>query len=132
MPGVCSAFPSAVCARCSASIVRHNAKDHAAIAPRLRDELLNGEIFCSLREAQIVIEGWRRHYNQERPHLSLGYKPPAYEMVVPSRPAVPSPLVGVAPTAPLFAAAEVIRRSNRGATNASRSAWFIQRVVAIV
>ena len=35
---------------------------------RLRDELLNGEIFCSLREAQIVIEGWRRHYNQERLH----------------------------------------------------------------
>lgn len=68
---------------------------------RLRDELLNGEIFCSLREAQIVIEGWRHHYNQERPHSSLGYKPPAYETVVPSRPAVPSPLVGAAPTAPL-------------------------------
>jgi putative transposase len=68
---------------------------------RLRDELLNGEIFCSLREAQIVIEQWRRHYNQERPHSSLGYKPPAYETVVPARPAVPSPLVGAAPTAPL-------------------------------
>ena len=35
---------------------------------RLRDELLNGEIFCTLREAQIVIEAWRHHYNQERPH----------------------------------------------------------------
>jgi putative transposase len=68
---------------------------------RLRDELLNGEIFCSLREAQIVIEQWRRHYNQERPHSSLGYKPPAYETVVPARPAVSSPLVGAAPTAPL-------------------------------
>jgi putative transposase len=68
---------------------------------RLRDELLNGEIFCSLREAQIVIEQWRRHYNQERPHSSLGYKPPAYETVVPARPAVPSPLVGAAPTAPI-------------------------------
>jgi putative transposase len=39
---------------------------------RLRDELLNGEIFYSLREAQIVIESWRRHYNTIRPH----YIPP--------------------------------------------------------
>ena len=41
---------------------------------RLRDELLNGEIFYSLREAQIVIESWRRHYNTVRPHASLGYQ----------------------------------------------------------
>lgn len=68
---------------------------------RLRDELLNGEIFCSLREAQIIIEQWRRHYNQERPHSSLGYKPPAPEAVVSPTPALPSPLVGAAPTAPL-------------------------------
>ena len=68
---------------------------------RLRDELLNGEIFCSLREAQIIIEQWRRHYNQERPHSSLAYKPPAPEVVVPPTPALPSPLVGAAPTAPL-------------------------------
>ena len=40
---------------------------------RLRDELLNGEIFYTLREAQIVIESWRRHYNTIRPHASLGY-----------------------------------------------------------
>jgi len=46
---------------------------------RLRDELLNGEIFYSLREAQIVIESWRRHYNTIRPHASLGFKPPAPE-----------------------------------------------------
>jgi len=39
---------------------------------RLRDELLNGGIFYSLREAQIVIESWRRHYNAVRPHQSLG------------------------------------------------------------
>jgi hypothetical protein len=38
---------------------------------RLRDELLNGEIFYTLREAQIVIESWRRHYNAIRPHTSL-------------------------------------------------------------
>jgi len=40
---------------------------------RLRDELLSGEIFYSLREAQIVIESWGRHYNAMRPHASLGY-----------------------------------------------------------
>ncbi len=44
---------------------------------RLRDELLDGEVFYSLREAEIVIESWRRHYNTVRPHGSLGYKPPA-------------------------------------------------------
>ena len=68
---------------------------------RLRDELLNGEIFCSLREARVVIEQWRRHYNQARPHSSLGYKPPAPEAVIPRPPALPSPLVSAAPTAPL-------------------------------
>src|SRR5262249_28108279 len=50
---------------------------------RLRDELLNGEIFYTLQEAQIVIENWRRHYNTIRPHASLGYKPPAPELFVP-------------------------------------------------
>jgi len=44
---------------------------------KLRDELLNGEIFCSLREAQVVIEKWRTHYNTKRPHSALGYRPPA-------------------------------------------------------
>jgi transposase InsO family protein len=43
----------------------------------LRDELLNGEIFYSLNEARIVIERWRREYNEVRPHSSLGYRPPA-------------------------------------------------------
>jgi putative transposase len=42
-----------------------------------RDELLNGELFYSLAEARIVIESWRQHYNTQRPHSSLGYKPPA-------------------------------------------------------
>ena len=41
---------------------------------RLRDELLNGEMFYTLREAQVVIESWRRHYNRMRPHASLGYR----------------------------------------------------------
>jgi putative transposase len=44
---------------------------------KLRDELLNGEIFYSLKEAQIVIEQWCNHYNTIRPHSSLGYRPPA-------------------------------------------------------
>jgi putative transposase len=51
---------------------------------RLRDELLDGEIFYSLKEAKIVIESWRRHYNTMRPHGSLGYKPPAPEVFVPA------------------------------------------------
>src|SRR5208283_1988791 len=68
---------------------------------RLRDELLDGEIFYTLREAKVVIESWRRHYNTERPHGSLGYKPPAPEVFIPafaaraasqSRPAAPPAL----------------------------------------
>jgi transposase InsO family protein len=68
---------------------------------RLRDELLNGEIFYSLREAQIVIESWRRHYNAVRPHASLGYRAPAPEVIVPTIAAWPSAPVGPAPTAML-------------------------------
>ena len=51
---------------------------------RLRDELLDGEIFYSLAEAKIVVESWRRHFNTVRPHGSLGYKPPAPEVFVPA------------------------------------------------
>jgi putative transposase len=50
---------------------------------KLRDELLNGEIFTTLREAQVLIERWRRHYNTVRPHSSLGYRPPAPETILP-------------------------------------------------
>ena len=49
---------------------------------RFRDEFLNGEIFYSLREAQILIEEWRKHYNTKRPHSALGYRPPAPETIV--------------------------------------------------
>jgi len=68
---------------------------------RLRDELIDGEIFYTLAEAKIVIESWRRHFNTVRPHGSLGYKPPAPEVFVPamtaraaalSRPATPPAL----------------------------------------
>ena len=50
---------------------------------RFRNELLDGEIFYTLREAQILIERWRRHYNTVRPHSALGYRPPAPESIVP-------------------------------------------------
>ena len=59
---------------------------------RLRDELLDGEIFYSLREAQIIIESWRRHYNTVRPHASLGYRPPAPEVFVPAFATAPAVL----------------------------------------
>ena len=48
---------------------------------KLRDELLNGEIFYSLKEAQVIIEQWRKHYNTKRPHSSLGYRPPAPQAI---------------------------------------------------
>ena len=44
---------------------------------KLRDELLNTEIFHTLKEAKVLIERWRQHYNTIRPHSSLGYRPPA-------------------------------------------------------
>jgi transposase InsO family protein len=50
---------------------------------KLRDELLNGEIFYTVREAKVLIEQWRRHYNTKRPHSSLGYRAPAPEAIAP-------------------------------------------------
>lgn len=50
---------------------------------KLRDELLNGEIFFSLAEAQVIIEAWRRHFNAIRPHSALKYRPPAPEATIP-------------------------------------------------
>jgi putative transposase len=61
---------------------------------KLRDELLDGEIFYSLAEARTVIETWRQHYNTRRPHSSLGYRPPAPEVVQ-----WPAPPTGSAPPA---------------------------------
>jgi putative transposase len=49
---------------------------------KLRDELLNGEVFYTLKEAQILIERWRREYNTARPHSALGYRPPAPEAML--------------------------------------------------
>jgi len=53
---------------------------------KLRDELLNVEIFDTLLEAQVLVERWRRHYNVVRPHSSLGYRPPAPEARQPGAP----------------------------------------------
>ena len=71
---------------------------------RLRDELLDGEIFYSLREAQIIIESWRRHFNTVRPHASLGYRPPAPEVFVPAFAAGPAALTRPAPPTTLMLA----------------------------
>jgi putative transposase len=49
---------------------------------KLRDELLNGEIFYTLTEAQVMIERWRQHYNTIRPHSALGYRPPAPKAIL--------------------------------------------------
>jgi transposase InsO family protein len=50
---------------------------------RLRDELLNGEVFDTVLEAQVLCDQWRRHYNAVRPHSSLGYRPPTPEAITP-------------------------------------------------
>jgi len=53
---------------------------------KLRDELLNREIFTTLTEARVLIEEWRREYNpskKDRPHSALGYKSPAPEVIIP-------------------------------------------------
>ena len=62
---------------------------------KLRDELLNGEIFYTLREAKVLIERWREHYNRVRPHSSLGYCPPTPEAIL-----VTGDLGGSAPEPP--------------------------------
>jgi len=49
---------------------------------KLRDELLNREIFTTLTEARVLIEEWRREYNGVRPHSSFGYRPPAPKAIL--------------------------------------------------
>jgi transposase InsO family protein len=53
---------------------------------KLRDELLDAEVFHTLAEARVLIEQWRRHYNTQRPHSALGYRPPAPEVLPPMMP----------------------------------------------
>ena len=63
-----------------------------------RDEFLNGEILCSMKERRVLAERWRKHYNTVRPHSSLGYRPPAPEVLLwPPRPAT---LKGAVPATP--------------------------------
>ena len=71
---------------------------------RLRDELLDGEIFYSLRGSQVIIESWRRHYKTLRPHCSIGYKPPAPEVFVPAFAAWPAAQPRPTPPAMLMVA----------------------------
>ena len=67
---------------------------------KLRDELLDGEIFYTLREAKVLIEQWRRHYNTVRPHSALGYRLPAPEALAPPAGSVPlGPLAPLRPPA---------------------------------
>ena len=66
---------------------------------KLKDEFIDREIFYSLREAQVLIEQWRREYNTVRPHSALGYRPPAPEAIRPepwflARPALVGPPSG--------------------------------------
>jgi putative transposase len=51
---------------------------------KLRDELLNLEIFDTLYEAKVLVDRWRREYNHVRPHSSLGYRPPTPEAILPT------------------------------------------------
>ena len=50
---------------------------------KLRDECLNPESFSTLVEAKVLIEQWRREYNEVRPHSACGYQPPAPETILP-------------------------------------------------
>ena len=56
---------------------------------KLRDELLNGEIFYTLTEAKVLVQRWRHLYNRVRPHSALGYRPPAQETIEPLPPGFP-------------------------------------------
>jgi putative transposase len=56
---------------------------------KLRDELLDREVFETLLEARVLIERWREHYNTVRPHSSLGYRPPAPETIAAGPPSAP-------------------------------------------
>jgi len=60
-----------------------NRLGNVAQIAELRDELLNGEIFYSLRVAKVVIERWRIHYNTRRPHSALGCGPPVTVTIAP-------------------------------------------------
>ena len=71
---------------------------------KLRDELLDGEVFNTLGEAQVLIERWRRHFNTIRQHSALGHRPPAPEVAMPGPPTPlrrPNPTGSAPPAATL-------------------------------
>ena len=64
---------------------------------KLRDEVLNREVFDTLQEAKVLVERWRREYNHIRPHSALGYRPPAPEAILPADGSLDPLLFGSAP-----------------------------------
>ncbi len=62
---------------------------------KLRDEMLDGEIFYALKEAKVLIEQWRRHYNTVRLRSALGYRPPAPQAIIAQRDDPPFALDGL-------------------------------------
>jgi transposase InsO family protein len=76
---------------------------------KLRDELLDREIFYTLLEGKVLIERWQNHYNRIRPHSSLGYRPPAPEAVL-----ISAYLGGSAPKPPAFPPPESMGVTNHG------------------
>ncbi len=80
-----------------------------AFIGRLRNEFLNGEIFYSLREAQVVIESWRRYYNTVQPHSTMGYRPPAPDAIISPPPDPASVIDGLWSDPPLRATENGLR-----------------------
>jgi len=62
---------------------RATLKSQESFNGKLRDELLNGEVFSSVPEAKVLTDAWRQHYNHHRPHSALGYRPPAPVVIKP-------------------------------------------------
>ncbi len=58
----------------------------ASFNGKLRDELLDRELFYTLLEVRVLTERYRQTYNQVRPHSALGYRPPAPEALLPADP----------------------------------------------
>ena len=84
---------------------------------KLRDELLNGEIFYTLTEAKVLIERWREHYNTVRPHSALGYRAPA-----PAAIAVPPISCGGSAPTPPASSPPLKRREHRVSDSGIREA----------
>ena len=83
---------------------------------KLRDELLNAEAFNALAEARVLIKQWRQHYNTVRPHSSLGYRPPAPEVLMPGKlvpPANPGPASSAPPSTAWSCPRKRVRRERK-------------------